>query len=110
MFHNSLSQDHHGRDPYRVALRNNNSSVAELLEQFMKRLSDYRAVAATDEDHESPLYASPTGTGCVIKYRVFYNSLFLPQRMDTVRLENIGSDRLETVAWIIRQDLQNTRF
>ena len=43
-----MLQDHHGRDPYRVALRNNNSGVAELLEQYMKRLSDYRAVATEE--------------------------------------------------------------
>ena len=40
-----LLQDHHGRDPHRVALRNNNSAVAELLGGAMKRLSDCRVAA-----------------------------------------------------------------
>jgi len=60
-------QDHHGRDPYRVALRNNNAVVAELLEKYMKRLSDYRGAELTrmglDDDLESPLYACPTSYG-----------------------------------------------
>ena len=41
----ALLQDHHGRDPHRVALRNNNSAVAELLGGAMKRLSDCRVAA-----------------------------------------------------------------
>ena len=56
-------QDHHGRDPYRVALRNNNASVAGLLENYMKRLSGYHGdsvvgggVEGEETDH-SPLYA-----------------------------------------------------
>ena len=58
-------QDHHGRDPYRVALRNNNAAVAELLESHMKRLSDYRGAVTRDLEGEedSPLYASPTAYG-----------------------------------------------
>ena len=66
-----LSQDHHGRDPYRVALRNNNAAVAELLESHMKRLSDYRGDQVTrlreagdqGDTGDSPLYASPTAYG-----------------------------------------------
>ena len=41
----AVPQDHHGRDPHRVALRNNNSAVAELLGGAMKRLSDCRVAA-----------------------------------------------------------------
>lgn len=66
----TLSQDHHGRDPYRVALRNNNAAVAELLESHMKRLSDYRGDHVTrlreadqGDTGDSPLYASPTAYG-----------------------------------------------
>merc|ERR1719270_3260717 len=64
-----MLQDHHGRDPYRVALRNNNASVAGLLENYMKRLSGYHGdsvvgggVEGEETDH-SPLYASPTAYG-----------------------------------------------
>jgi len=60
-------QDHHGRDPYRVALRNNNAVVAEILEKYMKRLSDYRGSELSrgglEDDLESPLYACPTSYG-----------------------------------------------
>ena len=66
----TLFQDHHGRDPYRVALRNNNAAVAELLESHMKRLSDYRGDQMTrlmeadqGDTGDSPLYASPTAYG-----------------------------------------------
>ena len=54
---------------YRVALRNNNSKVAEMLEKQIKRLSDYREadnfsrLRITDDDPDSPLYASPTAYG-----------------------------------------------
>jgi len=63
-----LIQDHHGRDAYRVALRNNNAIAAELLEKYMKRLSDSRAPENLsrlhlEDDPESPLYASPTAYG-----------------------------------------------
>jgi len=65
-----LLQDHHGRDAYRVALRNNNAIAAELLEKYMKRLSDSARTAtenlhrlSLEDDPESPLYASPTAYG-----------------------------------------------
>jgi len=62
-----LLQDHHGRDAYRVALRNNNAIAAELLEKYMKRISDSRAPdhirLGLEDDPESPLYASPTAYG-----------------------------------------------
>ena len=54
-----LLQDHHGRDPHRVALRNNNSAVAELLGGAMKRLSDCRVAAG---DMVSVSRASNKGT------------------------------------------------
>ena len=53
-----------------MALRNNNASVADLLESHMKRLSDYRSEVVTrlreaegGDTEDSPLYASPTAYG-----------------------------------------------
>ena len=55
---------------YVYCFRNNNAIAAELLEKYMKRLSDSARTAtenlhrlSLEDDPESPLYASPTAYG-----------------------------------------------
>ena len=43
-------QDHHGRDPYRVALRNNNAAVAGLLLIYLLTIIIYRSAGEAHEE------------------------------------------------------------